>query len=359
MIKFEPIIDSSNDVKPSPVLLFSGSAPSPRLQSVLDLYYSVLSDHDSLAISMMVPNGSVFANRARANDKVIYPLSDFSRSLLRRAPQLWPILTSMRRFRYDIAITHDGYAVRGLKQIASRVIGICHDDHFEAFRGADDIITFSSSTADAAELFYGCDTIDGSSEIHCAPLPYMCLNSKIKELVPDQPVTVGAWGDMTQESGLGHFIHVAQLVKQALPDVRFVIGGSGPLEHELKELSDQIAPFIDFVGPVHAEEMSDLIDIYCHTRSDDGLGLELATMMDAGVACISSYTHGPLDILRGGMVAPLVAVDDALGMAERVIDLISDHDKLLTNKTKCYQRIREEDFSLTSFAQRLEEIIRA
>ncbi|MCT4654877.1 MAG: glycosyltransferase [Cohaesibacter sp.] len=356
MIKFEPMMDLPDgeaDTRKARILFFLGDqAQSPDQRAVVDTYFSALAHRDDLDITLMTPNGGDYANRARDAGYRLFPLSDFSRSLLRRTPQLWPILTAMRRHSFDIALTHDGFAARGLKQVSRRVIGVCHDDQFQHFAGADDVIAFSSSAADQAM-----GILEDDVRVHSLPNPYACRYDGIKPLPRNQPLTIGAAGPLEPEQGLGSFLHIAQLVHQECPDVKFVIAGDGSEEHDLKELADHIAPFVEFTGALSFKEMGEQFDIYCQTSRQEAFGFTLCEMMDAGLPCLSTVTHGPMDILKGGMVGPLLPIDDAFAFAQRLIALIEDRASLEAIKQACFARVREEDFSYSVFSKRLIDIL--
>ena len=335
------------------LLFFAPERQDREILAAYDLYLDHLSRSDRFDITVMAPNGSPFADKARFAGFALHPESDFSRKLLQRTPQLWPILTATRRYRFDIALSHHAYGCRGLGQIARKVIGVAHDDHFEGFAAADHIIALTSGAAELANDLLGADV-----PVTVLPYPYDCQFEKPVRLPDaDKPLTIGSSGPFETGDGLGSFIHSAQLLHQSCPDVRFVIEGEGATEHELKELSDQIAPFIDFVGPLEPEEFAELIDIYCLTAPVAPFSRALCEMMDAGVACLSTCAHGPMDILKGGMVAPLVPIGDAFLTAVQLQELIEDRPRIERIQKACFERIREEDFDSALFAQHLISIL--
>lgn len=317
------------------------------------LYIDGLIRLDRYDIAIMAPNTSPFAAFARENRITLHPLSDFSRTLLTRAPQLWPILTAMGRFRYDLAITPHASALRGLSQIARKTVGICLDDHLAGFEAAHHVITLTSGAASEAQ-----DLFERKSGIDILPPPHQCDWLVMKDLLDDRPLTVGAGIDvMGEDQALGRFIHAAQLIHQDLPEIRFVLAGAGGEEHELRELADTIAPFVDFVGRVEDDEMVELCDIYCSTAIEEAYSDRLCAMMDAGLCCLATCTNGSMDILKAGMVAPMLPTDDSFMLAVQLIDLLKDRSQIMRIKQACFERIREEDFHLEAFTGRLAEIL--
>ena len=265
-----------------------------------------------------------------------------------RAPQLWPILTATRRKRYDIALCHDAFACRGLKQIARRVVGVCHDDLIEGFAAADHVFALTSGSED-----FGKQLLPEQVSLSLLPYCYHCTQSERRTLSNERPLCIGTSGSMTKDAALGVFIHMAQLVHQAAPDVRFVLAGSGPMEHELKELADHIAPFVEFTGPMDQADMIKEIDIYCSTAREAPFCLDMCAMMDGGVACVATCTNGAMDILRGGMVGPVVPNDDAFLLAVQLQELLVDRPRIERIGKGCFERIREEDFSPEAFSDQL------
>ncbi|SNY92762.1 Glycosyltransferase involved in cell wall bisynthesis [Cohaesibacter sp. ES.047] len=331
------------------LLFFAPECFNTSILDAYDLYLDHLNRSGHFDVTIMAPNGSPFAEKARHNGALMHPVSDFSRKLLQRTPQLWPILTATRRYRFDIALAHDSYGCRGLSQIARRVIGVCHNDQFNGFQSVERVIALTSGASDL-----GRHILDDAVPVEVLPYPYrQQFDVPVPPAEDDKPLVVGTSGPFVDGDGLGTFIHAAQLLHQSHPDTRFVIVGSGPTEHELKELSDQIAPFIDFTGPLNASEMADLIDLYCLTAPEASYSVPLCEMMDAGVACVATCTNGAMDILKGGMVAPIVPIDDAFSLAVQLQELLDDRPQIKRIKKSCFERIREEDFDPDEFNQRL------
>nr|WP_321457726.1 glycosyltransferase family 4 protein [uncultured Cohaesibacter sp.] len=345
---------SDNPEQKQKSLLFF--APEPNDKAILEayeIYLHHLSHSGLFDITVMAPNGSPFTAECRLLGYKMYPVSDFSRKLLKRTPQLWPILTATRRFRFDFALSHEAYACRGLGQIARKVIGVCHDDLFDGFKHASSLVALTSSVAEEANIY-----LEGALKVEVLPHPYECQFSEIKPLPEDAnaPLTIGTFGPFLEGDGLGTFIHTAQLVHESSPNARFVIAGQGPLEHELKELSDQIAPFIDFLGPMDASEMAETFDIFCLAAANAPYSFSLCQMMDAGLACVATCASGPMDILKGGMVAPLVPIGDAFLLAVKLQELLEDRPQIERIKKACFERIREEDFSPKIFEKKLNSL---
>ena len=332
------------------LLFFAPELKDATILEAYDMYLHHLTHSQLFDITIMAPNGSPFAEEARSMGYKMYPVSDFSRKLLTRTPQLWPILTATRRFRFDYAMSHEAFACRGLGQIARKVIGICHNDELEGFKHTNRLVTLTSSVKEEADYLF-----EGKIPVDVMPYPYETQFFDLKPLPEgnDEPLTIGASGPFLEGDGIGTFIHAAQLLHQSCPEAKFVIAGQGPLEHELKELSDQIAPFVDFVGPMDASEMAESFDLYCLAAANAPFSLSLCQMMDAGIACVSSCASGPMDILKGGMVAPLVPIGDAFLLAVKLQELMEDRAQIERIKQACFERIREEDFSPQIFEQKL------
>ena len=330
------------------LLVFAPERAERDILTAFQIYLDCLSQSGLFDITVMATNGTSCAAIAREAGLALHPLSDFARKLLQRTPQLWPILTATRRLRFDVALVHEGYACRGLAQIARSVVGVCHDDRFMAYQAADKVITLTSGAYDSAV-----EALEDIA-IEVLPHPYQCMFETIKPLAEEgETLTLGTSGPFIEGDGLGAFIHAAQLLNQSHPDVRFILAGNGPREHELKELADQIAPFIDFVGPMSAKELAEQLDLYCFTAPEAPYSFDLCQMMDAGIACVSTCANGPVDILKGGMVSPLVPIGDTFLLAVQLQGLIEDRPHIERIKKACFERIREEDFSFEVFEERL------
>ncbi|SNZ07059.1 glycosyltransferase family 4 protein [Cohaesibacter gelatinilyticus] len=345
-------VHSEQEKKILRVLVYSSERNGGNMPARQALYLAALTENPNIKLTILAPNGAALSQLAKEQELPLLPISEFGRSLLRRTPQLWPILTAMRRHSFDLAITHDGYAARGLSLIAKRVIGICHDDQFEPFKTVDTLLTLSSSAADKAK-----SVLDNDCDIQSLPYPYQCTSKVMKPEPEHQRLTVGASAHFIEKNGAAVFLHMAQLMVQERPDIRFILAGDGPDDQDLKQLGEQIAPFVEFPGRLTPAELAREIDVYCQTSRDEPFGLTLCAMMENGIACISTCTNGAMDILKGGMVAPLTPIDDALSLTERLLEMIGDPDRLSSVKKACFIRIREEDFDVHSFVDRLNEIV--
>ena len=335
------------------LLFFAPERSNSAILRAYDLYLDVLLRDAQFHITIMAPNGSPLSKRAKDSHLTFHPLSEFARKLLLRTPQLWPILTATRRWRFDVALSHVGYACRGLGAISTRVVGICHDDAIEDYSAADQVAVLTSTVAD-----FAADILEAPPPIEILPPPYICQFNAITPMPEVKaPLRIGTSASFVTGDGLGVFIHMAQLLKQSHPDVEFVIAGAGPTEHDMKELADQIAPFIDFAGPLSVKELAEKIDIYCLPSREAPYSLALCEMMDAGLACVATCTNGAMDILKGGMVAPLVPIDDAFMMAVQLQELLDDRAHIERIKKACFERIREEDFLEDQFAARLHAML--
>ena len=335
------------------LVFFAPDWSDPLILAAYDVYLQALEASGRFDITVMAPNHSPFADKARAAGVRLHPLSDFARKLLLRAPQLWPILTATRRFRFDVALCHEAYAIRGFNQVARKVVAICHDDRFDWLGTSHRLVVLTSGAFDMAR-----DVLGKDLPIDILPYPHAVRHKTIKPLPDnDTPLTIGTSAPFLEGDGLGAFIHMAQLLHQSAPEARFVVAGTGPTEHDMKDLADTIAPFIDFAGPLDRDELVEAIDIFCLTEPYSPYSLTLCDMMDAGLACVSTCTHGPMDILKGGMVAPLVPIGDAFLLAVELQELLEDRPRIERIKKACFERIREEDFWPDLFAERLADIL--
>ncbi|SDP14028.1 Glycosyltransferase involved in cell wall bisynthesis [Pseudomonas arsenicoxydans] len=140
-------------------------------------------------------------------------------------------------------------------------------------------------------------------------------------LEKSSPVLV-AVGRLAPQKGFDTLI--AALAALADPNVRLIIFGEGALRDRLLEQARRldVDDRVDLPGYT-PDPMAEVAAASCFVLSSrfEGSPNVLVEALSTGTPVVSTRCpHGPQDILIGGLVAPLVAVDDPIALA-RAIDL--------------------------------------
>lgn len=148
--------------------------------------------------------------------------------------------------------------------------------------------------------------------------------SKEKDLVP----TVLLVGSQEQNyKGHDVAIQAMSVVVEAFPNARLVILGEGRLQTEYRQLATSlgIAANVDFVGYVSSrQELLERLDsswLFLMPSRTEGLPRALVEAMSRRLPCIGSDLGGIAELLTEDC---LIAIDDHVTLADKVIQLLSD-----------------------------------
>ena len=145
-------------------------------------------------------------------------------------------------------------------------------------------------------------------------------------LPPDAPV-VGTVANYRPEKGQRHLIEAAAIVRRSVPDVRFVLVGSGPLEDDLRRqvaelgLEDTVL-LPGYRGP--ATSILSAFDVFVLPSIYEGLSIAALEAMAVGRPMVVSAI-GPLQELMGTPPAGIVVPPaQPQAIAAALIDVITD-----------------------------------
>ncbi|MFW6749690.1 glycosyltransferase [Pseudomonas glycinae] len=115
----------------------------------------------------------------------------------------------------------------------------------------------------------------------------------------------------------------------ALPDrdARLIIFGEGALRAELLEQAKQLGVAERFDLPGYADDpLAEVAAADCFVLSSrfEGSPNALVEALSTGTPVVATRCpHGPQEILGGGVVAPLVAVEDPIALAQAIVEQLS------------------------------------
>ena len=129
--------------------------------------------------------------------------------------------------------------------------------------------------------------------------------------------------------GFDKLIRLAAGMKGDLPEVRWVIAGTGPCEASLRKLSREVGSeeAVVFAGRLDRDAMSlhlAACDLFVLWSGYEGLSHVLLEAMGAGRAVIASDAGGNPEVLEGGRGGVLVPLGDEAGLARTLRALCRD-----------------------------------
>lgn len=146
------------------------------------------------------------------------------------------------------------------------------------------------------------------------PLRFVTIVANLRHAVKDHPT----------------FFRAASLVKTAVPDVAFVIAGEGDLLEPMRALAADLSLSNDvyFVG--RCEKISELLAIseVCVLSSlAEGFSNAILEYMAASRPVVATDVGGAREAISEGMTGFVVAPQDHVSMADRIILLLNDQER--------------------------------
>jgi glycosyltransferase involved in cell wall biosynthesis len=163
---------------------------------------------------------------------------------------------------------------------------------------------------------------------------------------------VGALDD--SHKGQFQIVEIARNLQDVLPEIIFVLVGSGRDESELKKRSADLSNII-FTGQV--DNVGDYLaafDVLLYPSRHEGLGSTLLDGLEFGLPVVATAVGGIPEIIDDGGNGYLLAVDDIDGMAGAIRELYSNAD--LRSRIGAANQKKAERFSPERMTQRYAEV---
>ena len=165
---------------------------------------------------------------------------------------------------------------------------------------------------------------------------------------------IGNVGRLSVEKGHKLFLTTAELIKKEYPAIQFVIVGNGPLEGELKILVDKLGLkenvfFTGFCQDV--QQIYSIMDIYLSTSVVEGTPMAMMEAMAMGVPVVATKVGGVSGLLQQNQGGILLDNNEPEKIADSVIDLLKNPDKLARLAANAQKNIEENHSALQMVRQ--------
>ncbi len=180
---------------------------------------------------------------------------------------------------------------------------------------------------------------------------------RLRERRPGERVRILSSGRLVEKKGFEYLIDAVALLRAGGTDVECVVGGSGPLERDLRERAAKagVADLVTVTGKGIAQEelpafmaQGDIYCLACVWASDDdvdGLPQMLMEAMACGLPAVSTRLVGIPDLIIHEETGLLVEQRQARELADALARLIGD-DALRRRLAEGGRRIVEEKFDI-------------
>jgi glycosyltransferase involved in cell wall biosynthesis len=166
-------------------------------------------------------------------------------------------------------------------------------------------------------------------------------------LRPEHAV-VGIVAVMRPEKDHVTFLHAARLVREQVPQSRFLMVGDGPLRPELARIAGELGIADSVILAGSRSDVADLlalIDVFALTSTTECFPMALLEAMAIGRPAVCTAVGGVPEILDEGVTGHTVAPRDPRALAERLVALLLDPAAARTMGAAARARV-ESEFTL-------------
>ena len=173
---------------------------------------------------------------------------------------------------------------------------------------------------------------------------------------PDAPI-VGTVANFKTHKRLDRMLTVAELVRRRVPDVRFVMVGTGVLEGEIRRLSRErgLEGTVMFTGfRDDAQRLAAAFDVFAMSSEFEGLSIAVIEALALGTPAVVTEVGGMPEVINDGEQGFVVPPGDTRALADRVVTLLEDEP--LRRRMGEAGRERATLFDIRTAVQRMEEV---
>lgn len=154
---------------------------------------------------------------------------------------------------------------------------------------------------------------------------------------------IGFCGRIVEEKGIDVLLKAAPIVKEAMPDVQFLIAGDfnniagGSIYEELRTNIGWDETYVEFLGRLSTEQLIDFyysLDLFVlpSINSLEAFGMVQVEAMLAGVPVVASDLPGVREITRKTKMGETVIPKDAEKLANTIIKVLRNRDNYAKDK---------------------------
>lgn len=148
-------------------------------------------------------------------------------------------------------------------------------------------------------------------------------------------------------------------VLDVFPDIVLLLAGDGKCRVELEAMSKELNLSDNALFLGRRNDIPELVstaDVFALSSVSEGLPISVLEALAAGKPVVITDVGGNSEIIQDGITGGyLVTAGDAEGMAERIIELLSDRQKALELGAHGGKRI-EEKFSLVNMVEQYQQL---
>lgn len=168
---------------------------------------------------------------------------------------------------------------------------------------------------------------------------------------------VGTVARFTEQKGLKYFVQAIKLIKEQIPNCKFIIVGDGELKNSLINSVKNIGVYQDviFTGyRVDAVSLMSIFDIFVLPSLWEGMPYTILEAMALKKPVVATNVFGNSEIILNGITGNLVPPRDSLAISEAVIRLLKDKEKAKEMGENGFRRVKK-NFSAKKMTEKIEQ----
>ena len=175
--------------------------------------------------------------------------------------------------------------------------------------------------------------------------------------IPEDAPVVGSVANFKAAKDHATLLRAAAQVRQAIPSVRFVLVGQGPLEAETRRLAGQLGldQTVVFAGfRTDATRLMAGFDAFALSSTYEGLPIALIEAMAVGCPAVVTRVGGTPEVVVDGVHGFLVPPRDPAALAAGLTRLLGD--RALRDGLGEAAAARAQDFDIRTAVRRMEQV---
>jgi glycosyltransferase involved in cell wall biosynthesis len=175
--------------------------------------------------------------------------------------------------------------------------------------------------------------------------------------IPPSAPVVGTVANLKAHKRLDRMLDAATRVRRHVPDVRFVIVGTGPLEAKLRDRAARsgLHGTVMFTGfREDAQRIASAFDVFALSSEYEGLSIALIEAMALGKPAVVTDVGGLAEVVTDGVEGFRVPSHDPHALAERIERLLADPGLRVAMGERGVARAR--DFDIRNAIARMESV---
>jgi glycosyltransferase involved in cell wall biosynthesis len=176
--------------------------------------------------------------------------------------------------------------------------------------------------------------------------------------IPNGSPVVTSIANFRKEKGHTTLLDAATIVRDAVPDARFLLVGQGQLEGEIRAVAARrglLDGTLMFCGSRDdAPRVARASDVVVLASDYEGLPVSLLEAMAVGVPAAATTVGGIPEVVRDGREGLLVPPRDPRALADAIVRLLGD--RRLRERLGSSAARRAEDFSIEHAVRRIEQV---